>query len=518
MRTAHDLRVLGALLPAWARRRPDAPWLLTDSRSWTFGEAHDRVEAYAAGWERLGVGRGSRVALLLEDSAEYVLMVAGLLRVGAVYMPVNPQFTGTYLGTVLRTLDPSAIVVGSEVDDPEWSIIADAVPLVIVAGGPPRRGRPKQRVVDLDELRLDGGHAAPVDQCPGDIASVLLTSGTTGPSKGVLSSHAAWFTGVEVTCQGRGVNEDDVFHLCTPMSHAASWALNVWSSLWSGRPMVICEKYSTSDFWPSVRRHGATQLCTIGPTHMWLWNRPEQPDDAVNPARVWTAVPLPGEMWQPFSDRFGLEAVVSMYGQTEVMPATMGDVRRQDKPGSSGAAHSGIELRVVDEHDREVASGTPGELLVRSSRPGAMFTGYLGTPGCRADSEWFRTGDLVTVDPDGDLYFVDRNSDHIRWRGHNVSSAEVEAVLARHPSVGEVAAYAVPCPEGEDDVMIAVVPRDGAAVDPRELVIFAAGQLPGYAVPRYVEVLDDLPRTATGKVEKYLLRQRGVTPRSWHAG
>jgi crotonobetaine/carnitine-CoA ligase len=249
---------------------------------------------------------------------------------------------------------------------------------------------------------------------------------------------------------------------------------------------------------------------------MWLWNQPERDDDAANPARVWTAVPLPGEMWKPFRDRFGLEAVISMYGQTEVMPATIGDVHRDDKPGSAGTAHPGVELRVVDDNGAEVPSGTPGELLIRARRAHVMFEGYLGVPGHRAGSDWFNTGDLVSVDADGDLYFVDRRSDHIRSRGHNVSSAEVEEALSRHPAVAEVAAFAVPCPQAEDDVMVAVVARPGAALDPGDLVTFAAARLPKYAVPRHVEVLDALPRSTTGKVEKYLLRQRGVTTRTWH--
>jgi len=206
-----------------------------------------------------------------------------------------------------------------------------------------------------------------------------------------------------------------------------------------------------------------------------------------------------------------------MYGQTEVMPATMGDARRKDKPGSSGPAHPDLELCVVDESDHEVPSGSVGELLIRPRRRNVMFEGYLDAiAGSESpDSGWFHTGDLVTLDEDGELYFVERKSDHIRRRGHNVSSAEVESVVALHSSVVEVAAYAVPSAEGEDDVMIAVAPRPGELIDPGELAAFAAARLPGYAAPRYVEVLDDLPRSDTGKIAKYLLRKRGITPDTW---
>jgi crotonobetaine/carnitine-CoA ligase len=515
-----DPRVLSNLLPGWAGTRPAAPWLLTDERSWTFGEAHELVETYAAGWQRLGVGRGSRVALFMENSADYVLLVLSLVRVGAVYVPLNPEFPGAYLAAMLQTLRPDVIVIDRELDEATAAAFDECEPALVlapdVAGWPDR----KYRIALLSELVIPAGRASPDDQRSSDVVSILLTSGTTGRSKGVVSSHEAWITSAEVTCRGRAVNDDDIFHMCTPMFHAAAWALNVWSSLMVGRPLVIGPRFSTETFWSDVRRHGGTQLCTIGPMHLWLWNRPEQPDDADNPARVWTAVPLPGDLWKPFCDRFGLEAVVSMYGQTEVMPVTMGDARRKDKPGSSGPARPDLELCVVDESDHEVPSGSVGELLIRPRRRNAMFEGYLGAIAelHSPDSGWFRTGDLVALDEDGELYFVERKSDHIRRRGHNVSSAEVEFVVTQHPAVAEAAAYAVPAAEGEDDVMIAVVPRAGERIDPAELADFAADRLPRYAAPRYIEVLDDLPRSDTGKVAKYLLRNRGISATTWYVG
>ena len=224
-----DPRVLSNLLPGWAGTRPAAPWLLTDERSWTFGEAHDLVEIYAAGWQRLGVGRGSRVALFMENSADYVLLVLSLVRVGAVYIPLNPEFHGAYLAAMLQTLRPDVIVVDSELDESTAAVFEECEPSLVVApsvaGWPDR----KYRVALLCDLVIPAGHVSPVDQRSSDVVSILLTSGTTGRSKGVVSSHEAWITGAEVTCRGRAVNQDDVFHLCTPMFHAAAWALNVWS-------------------------------------------------------------------------------------------------------------------------------------------------------------------------------------------------------------------------------------------------------------------------------------------------
>jgi crotonobetaine/carnitine-CoA ligase len=202
-----------------------------------------------------------------------------------------------------------------------------------------------------------------------------------------------------------------------------------------------------------------------------------------------------------------------MFGQTEVMPATMGDARRPAKPGSSGRPQPNVELRIVADDGTELPTGGTGEIVIRPRRPHGMFEGYLGLPDSAAFRDgWFHTGDLGRLDEDGDLFFVDRRADHIRRRGHNVSSAEIEAAVGAHPAVAEVAAYAVAAADAEDEVMITVVPRPGATVGIAELLAFCADRLPYYALPRFVVSAAELPRTATGKIEKYRLREQGITP------
>ena len=513
-----DDRVLSHLLPAQAERRPDAPWIHSAGEVVTFGGAAERVERYAAGWAELGVGPGTQVALLLENSADYAFMVLALIRLGALHTPLNTAFRGEYLRAILDTLRPDVLVVGDLFLDGALPALAGSsvsrlVTLGCSAAPLERTGRPSGLLVSTaEELASTGGGPAPAAKsAPGDPVSVFLTSGTTGRSKGVVHSHEAWCSGIEVTSTGRDVRADDVFYLCTPMFHAAAWILNLWTSLRVGAPMVLDRWFSVEAFWPTVRRYGVTQICTLGPMHHWLWNQPRRSDDADNPARVWTAVPMPAELWLPFTERFGLQAVVSMYGQTEVMPATMGDARRPAKPGSSGRPQSGLEVRIVDDAGTAVAAGVTGEIVIRPRKPHAMFEGYLGSSRLADHDEWFRTGDLGRVDDEDDLFFVDRKADHIRRRGHNVSSAEIEDAVSAHPAVADVAAYAVAAEEAEDEVMITVVLRPGAKVTVDDLLAFCAERLPHYALPRYIEWASDLPRTATGKIEKYRLRDTGVT-------
>jgi crotonobetaine/carnitine-CoA ligase len=518
-----DDRVLSHLLPAQAERRPDAPWIHSAGEVVTFGAAAERVERYAAGWAGLGVGPGTRVALLLENSADYAFMVLALIRLGALHTPLNTAFRGEYLRAILETLRPDVLVVGDLfLDGTVPALGGSGVSRLVTLGCSPaalgRRISSGLLTSTAEELATTGRPPPPAKSAPGDPVSVFLTSGTTGRSKGVVHSHESWYSGIEVTSAGRDVQPDDVFYLCTPMFHAAAWTLNLWTSLRVGAPMVLDRWFSVEAFWPTVRRYGVTQICTLGPMHHWLWNQPRRPDDADTPARVWTAVPMPVELWLPFTERFGLQAVVSMYGQTEVMPATMGDARRPAKPGSSGQAQPSLEVRIVDEAGTPLPAGMTGEIVIRPRRPHAMFEGYLGSSPSTAPDPWFHTGDLGRVDEDGDLFFVDRKADHIRRRGHNVSSAEIEEVVGSHPAIADAAAYAVAADEAEDEVMITVVLRPGATVTVDDLLAFCADRLPHYALPRYVDMTGDLPRTATGKIEKYRLRNTGVTPTTIDGG
>lgn len=229
-------------------------------------------------------------------------------------------------------------------------------------------------------------------------------------------------------------------------------------------------------------------------------------------------MPLPGALWEPFKERYGLDGVFSAYGQTEIMPAATADIGRPAKPGSCGWAQPNLELRVVDEADREVPAGEPGELVVRPRTPESMFSGYYKMPAetlAAFRNLWYHTGDLVRIDEDGELFFVDRTADYLRRRGENVSSLEVEEIMRRYEGVADVAVRSVPADDVEDEIKACVVAKPDAVIDPLELAKYCAANLPYFAVPRYIEMVDDLPRTPTGRVQKFLLRERGVSDATW---
>jgi crotonobetaine/carnitine-CoA ligase len=367
------------------------------------------------------------------------------------------------------------------------------------------------RVSELAEFE----QADPADDGPASEAltfdpwCVMFTSGTSGPSKGAVMTHQYWYVVPADLCgPGRGVREDDVFYVSSPMFHAAAWLVQIFPSLMLGLPVAIDRGFSISGFWESVRRYGASQLLTMGATHLWLYNQEPRSSDADNPARVWAPVPLPAELWEPFKARFGVEHLWVSYGGTEFMAVAR--------------ARSTIELAVMDGHGCRLPAGEVGELCVRPTAPHAIFQGYLGLPEFtleRLSDLWYHTGDLVRIDSDGELFFLDRKDDYLRVRGENVSSFEVETAISAHPAIAEVAAQSVRSEESalvaEDEIKVCVILKPGMRSSPEEIIGFAAEQLPRFAVPRFVEIVDDLPRTPTGRVQKHVLRSRGCNAATW---
>jgi crotonobetaine/carnitine-CoA ligase len=468
---------------------------------------------------------------MLENSTRFLLLALALGRIGAIYVPVNLALKGDSLLHVLRQSGVSFLAVESSLLG-RFASVARSLPELstVLVTDLSDTGAPRD--LDVDVLDFDVAVVAAPDMAVRLAASaaatfdpwcVMFTSGTTGPAKGAVMTHQYWYVVPSTLCgPARDVRPDDVFYVSSPMFHAAAWLVQIVPSLILGLPVAIDARFSASQFWDRVRHYGATQLLTMGATHIWLWNQDSSEIDADNPARVWAPVPLPGELYEPFKKRFGIEHLWSTYGGTEFMSVTCTDVRRAMKPGASGRARPSVELAVLDDRGRRVPAGVVGELCVRPIVPHAIFQGYFGMPEetlSRFGDLWYHTGDLVRIDEDDDLFFVDRKDDYLRVRGENVSSFDVETAFNKHPAVAEAAVFSVPSEESslvsEDEIMVALVQSEGANVELTELLAFVGEQLPHFAVPRYLEFLKDLPRTPTGRVQKHILRNRRLTPQTF---
>jgi len=517
-------RLLGRCLRRQAEANPDGAFLVSDPVTWTYAEANQRANAAARSFGKLGVGRGDTVALLMESCAEYVVTALGLNKLGAIWVPSNVDYKGEWLRESLADSRARVLVVDAAL----WPRVAELgqdLPFehLVVRGDPGAPGAGPS-AVSLEAL-LSGPAEEPDDSALhyGDTAAVLWTSGTTGRSKGVMQSHNVWIkaarNGIETM---GGVRPGDVIYCCLPMYQSAAWVANVFRALVSGLPCAIDPRFSARDFWDRTRHYDATITFTLGAMHIFLWQAPERPDDADNPVRVASMIPLPDELVEPVKKRFGIESIVQGYGQSEVMTILARTPDRRWKPGSLGEPQPGIEVAVLDDEDRPVATGETGELCARPSEPYALFNGYFGDPEAtlRAFRNlWYHTGDLVRRDEDGDYFFVDRKADFIRYKGRNISSFAVEAAFARHPAVAQAAAHGVTSAElaAEAELKVVVVLKPGATATPAELARFVNDHAPYFFVPRYIELVDSLPQTPTGRVQKYKLRERGVTAGTWDA-
>jgi crotonobetaine/carnitine-CoA ligase len=492
---------------------PDDPLLLADDGAYTYAEAYDRSLRLAGGLRRLGVAAGDRVVLMLDNSADAALawFATGLTRV--VEVPVNTAYKGSFLSHVVHDSGAEVAIV-EQAYVPRFAAVADALPhlrTVVVRGGDGREPADRFRVLPFAELVDEP--VAPEPTAPDDLLAISYTSGTTGRSKGVRVPHAQAFTYSHWDERLLGPGTSTLVTL--PMFHLSGQWFGLYQGLITGARCVIRPRFSVGAFWDEVRAHDITYTLLLGAMAQMLLSRPERPDDADNPLAVACLVPLPPDL-DGFCRRFGVESA-TVFAMTESgapIVAPPGAV----VAGSAGRERPGYRVKVVDEHDHEVPPGVVGELVVRPEEPATVVEGYHGLPEQTLHTFrnlWLHTGDAFSRDEDGQFYFRDRIKDALRRRGENISSFEVESVVNGHPAVAESAVVAVPSELTEDELKVAVVLRPGAVLDPAELIDYLVPLMPYFTVPRYVEVLDELPKTPTQKVQKAVLRAQGLSAGTW---
>lgn len=505
------------LRPLLERRATDTPGKVfarfADGSTWTYRQASDAARRAALGFRRLGVAQGDTVLSWLPNGPDALRVWFGLNYLGAIYVPVNLAYRGGILEHVVDNADARLIVSHAQLLPRLASIRRAKLADAVVIGG----AAEAVEGLSLHEAgaltREDGALPSLAREvAPWDTQSIIYTSGTTGPSKGVMSSYLQLYSmGVESFFFA---GPDDRCMVNLPLFHVGGTAA-VYAMLAKGGSIAVVDAFETGRFWSTVRETGTTTAILLGVMAGFLAKQAPSPQDREHPLRTAIMVPL-GEDAPSFSRRFGCD-VYTVFNMTEIStPLISGP--NPSPVGTCGRPRSGVDARIVDEHDCEVEPGAVGELIVRTDRPWAMNHGYFRNPEATVHAwrnGWFHTGDAFRVDAAGNYFFVDRIKDAIRRRGENISSFEVETEVGAHPAVKEAAAVAVASDDGEDEVLVAVSLADGARLDPEELIRFLLPRMAHFMVPRYVRVVDALPKTPTQKVQKHLLRTEGVTADTW---
>jgi crotonobetaine/carnitine-CoA ligase len=508
-------RTLPVMLQRQARRHGGRTLFKCGDASWRFDEAPDIAARFAGSLASAGIQPGDRVAIMCSNRPEFLEAYLGCAWLGAIAVPINVAARGPQLRHILNNSGARLLVIETELTEAFRHVDLSGVALEriwLIGDGVPVSSFDRIEVAIVPP-RTKTLPAPAID--PAQTVAILYTSGTTGPSKGVCCPHAQYFWWAFHGVRNLGLREGDV--LCTTLPLFHTNALGTFhQALLTGATLVAEPRFSASRFWQTLIERRATITYVLGAMVPILLSREPSPDERAHTVRLALAPGVPAHLHTAFTERTGIH-LIDGYGSTETN-FVIGGIRAETLPGSMGKVCDGFTARITSQDSGDAADGEPGELVLRPDEPLAFATGYFALPDKTAEAfrdSWFHTGDRVVREANGYYRFVDRLKDAIRRRGENISSFEVEQVLLSHPDIGQAAVFPVPSELAEDEVMAAIVRRPGSSLTESALCEFCQPRLAKFAVPRFIEFVDELPVTENGKVQKFKLRDRGVTAHAW---
>jgi long-chain acyl-CoA synthetase len=493
--TARTAGNLADLVREAAVATPDKAALVFHHETTTWAELDRRVSAAGRGLLGLGLEPGDRVAVHLGNTPDFPVVYFGALRAGLVALPVNTGYTAAEITHVLSDSGARAIVTGATTAAVVQSL--ESMPEHVLVVGTPAFAALE---ADGSELASTGGGD--------DLAVVLYTSGTSGRPKGAMLSHRALLSNLEQTSRidPPVLASDDVVLLVLPLFHVFGLNAALGLVAWHGATGVLTERFDPVETLEILRRENVTNVVGAPPMYV-AWSMLPDVGDAFSSVRLALsgAAPLPPHVLRRVLDVTG-HHVFEGYGLTETAPVLTTTLMSEvAKPGSIGRPIPGVEVKLLDERGAPVEEGDPGEVVVRGAN---LFSGYWpdGADGPDADG-WFATGDVAVLDDDGDLHLVDRRRELILVSGFNVYPREVEDVIAALPGIAEVAVIGIPHPYTGESVKALVVLAEGERMTSEEIIAHCAKALARFKCPTAVELVPELPHSATGKVSKGRLRE-----------
>lgn len=519
-----DNNTIAGLLTARASALGSVPFVAFEGTQWTYAETLDHSRSFAKSLAAADCRGADRVALMMENSLQFLAAWFGTALAAAVHVPLNPEYRGEILRHVLADIAcrymvcdfhllPTLVSAMDGVDHKiELIVVLDAK-----SGDPLPKGETWHCVTW--EAFLESGKEAALPQyrrTPYELGAIMLTSGTTGVSKGVMVTDKHAITQGREAAEAYGIRSDDVMYTCLPLFHAnAGWSTTL-AALQSGARVAVARRFSASRFWQEAAEVGATQIALLGTMlHMLIAQAPSDADRA-HRVRIGNSVPCPLDVMIAFERRFGVH-LLETYGLTETK-RILSNRHYHRRLGAAGYPTPSSIVEIHDENGWRVPAGVVGEMVYRPKEPGILTLGYLNKPEATLAmlrNGWWCTGDLAWQDTDGFVYFSGRKKDALRRRGENVSAFEVERALMSHPAVLLAAVVAAPSSLSEDEILAAIVLARGASATGEEIFAHADATLPHFMVPRYIAFVDKLPETATGKIAKEGLGARLMEGDVW---
>ncbi len=514
-----EQRHIGRFLRLRAVEDGARSYLTFGASTYTFAETEKRCRDLARGLFQRGIKEGSRVLFLLPNCAEFVFTWYACSLLGATIVPLNTNLKGFLLEAQVEDAQAEAVIVKDE-----WLPALDSmraefkrlIPWLAVVGDTSGAEQivERGRVVPFDTLYVTEGADPEVPADYRRIQMISYTSGTTGPSKGVMLPDALTFTSACTFMRLSGMTRDDILYSPLPLFHGLSSRMCALPALVLGAHAVIDERFSASRYWERAAQCKATLGYVV---HAIVPLIKAQPPGVFDRAHRVRAIFNAAHDLE-FEARFGVRTLEA-FAMTETS-YLLYNPYPQRVPGSTGRAHEDWDIELVDDNDVPVPVGQSGELVARPRKPYLIMQGYHNKPQATLDAWrnlWFHTGDMLWRDTDGNYFYIDRKKERIRRRGENVSSSEVERGVSVHPAIAECVVIARAAGAGEDDIRLVAVLKNGAVLAPAELFSWLRERLPKFMLPRYIEFVNVLPRTGTNKVEKSRLVQQGLGAGAWDA-
>ena len=523
-------RTVGRILARQADRFADKNFIETTSGDCiSYRDMHLRSNQFAQGAAAFGIEYQEPVLVMLPDTIDYVTVWCGLAKRGAIEVPINLAYRKNILKRLCNDSTAKKIIIDCQyverleeiADDLEHLdcviLYAEDQKLDSYGTLPPKLAQTYQ-VAGFEDLFSDiSTDFEPAPQFS-DLVGIMYTSGTTGASKGVSTTHSHSFCYADGAAEIFYLSEEDRFYTAgLPLFHlAGQWGV-CYASMIYGATVVLRKGYRNDNFWPDIAEHSCTVVFLLGAIANFLWQQPKLPEDSETPLKKVGMFPVMTEHKQ-FRERFGVE-ISTGYGSTESpCPVIHHFAEPLPNPQCVGFPTGRYDVKILDENDQVCTTGIVGEICTRPRAPWEIMLNYWRQPEYTAKvfrNLWYHTGDAGYQDDEGRLFFVDRLTDSMRRRGENISSMEVEDEVNQHPDVLECAVFPVLAEHSEQEVMVVITPQPDVTIEPEKLIRFLDQRMAYFMIPRYIEFTAAIPKTPTGKMEKYKLRAKGITPSTW---